>query len=328
VSLIKYAKKIVLTGFSYLPSELKIFSYRCMGAKIGKNVELGIGSIIIPFDYDFKKIHIENGVIIEEGVQISTKNLFLGENSQIKDNTKIRGQSDFTVGKRVYIGHECYFDLRKDISLEDTVTIAAGSWFYTHSVFQSVLDGFPVKFGPITIGERTFVGANAFILPGITIGRNTIVGARTVVSKNIDRDSVVVGNPAREIAKSSQKMKTLSEEEKNSIVLNIIHDFTQVYDKEVQKVLEREHCCVIKINNLHLVYTFRIENTSFIDIVSEKYRRPLTLISFDIPDHVKELCEIKDIFWLDLKTSSRSPHSNTNNQNFERFLTNYGIEIR
>ena len=290
-------------------------------------MELGIGSFLIPFDYDFKKIHIEDGVIIEDGVQILTKNLILGQNSQIKDNTKIWGQSDFTVGKSAYIGYECYFDLRRNISLEDSVVIADGSRFYTHSVFQSVLDGFPVKFGPITIGERTFIGAKTLILPGITVGRDSIVGAGTVVSKKIDRDSVIVGSPVREIAKSSQKIKTLSGEEKNSIMLNIIHDFTYVYDKEVRKVLEKERCCVIKINTSFLVYIFSIENKSFIDRVSEKYRRPLTILSFDIPDHIKELCESKDIFWLDLKTNSRCLHSNKDDQKFERFLTNYGIEI-
>jgi len=324
----KYIKKVILIVFSYLPSELKIFNYRCLGAKIGKNVELGVGSIIIPFDNDFNKIHIEDEVIIGDNVRILTKNLLLGKNSQIKDNTKIWGQSNFIIGKNVYIGDECHFDLRRDIVLEDAVVIANGSWFFTHSVFQSVLDGFPVKFGSITIGERTFIGANTFILPGITIGGDSIVGARAVVSKNIDRGLVVVGNPAREIAKSSQKMKTLSWKEKNLIMLNIIHDFTQVYDKEVQNVFENQSCSVIKINNLHLVYTFWIKNTSFIEIVSEKYRRPLTLLSFDISDQVKELCKIKDIFWLDLKTGSGSLHSNTDNKKFERFLTNYGIEIR
>jgi len=146
LSLIEYLKKVMLAGFSYLPSELKIFIYRCVGAKIGKNIELGFGSFILPFDFDFKKINIGNDVIIEDGVHILSKNVFLGNGTQIKNNTKISGQSDFNAGKNVYVDQECHFDLRRDISLGDEVVISGGCWFYTHMVFHSVLEGAPFDF--------------------------------------------------------------------------------------------------------------------------------------------------------------------------------------
>ena len=49
----------------------------------------------------------------------------------------------------------------------------------------------------ITVHKGVFIGARAFIMPGITIGENAIVGAGSVVIKNIDRDTVVAGNPAK-----------------------------------------------------------------------------------------------------------------------------------
>jgi acetyltransferase-like isoleucine patch superfamily enzyme len=51
-------------------------------------------------------------------------------------------------------------------------------------------------FGQIAIGSNTFVGIGTTILPGVTIGNNCVIGARSVVTKDIPDDSVVVGTPA------------------------------------------------------------------------------------------------------------------------------------
>ncbi|MRS60733.1 DapH/DapD/GlmU-related protein [Larkinella terrae] len=50
---------------------------------------------------------------------------------------------------------------------------------------------------PITIGAHAFIGARAFIMPGVSVGEHTIVGACSVVTRNIAPHKVVKGNPAR-----------------------------------------------------------------------------------------------------------------------------------
>jgi len=49
----------------------------------------------------------------------------------------------------------------------------------------------------VKIGARSFIGANATIIPGITIGSNVTIGAGTIVIKDIPDDVTCVGNPAR-----------------------------------------------------------------------------------------------------------------------------------
>lgn len=299
-----------------------------MGAKIGKNVELGLGSIIIPFDYDFKKIHIENDVIIEDGVQIFSKNLFLGKETQIKNNTKISGQSDFTVGKRVYIDQECHFDLRRNITLGNDVIISGGCWFYTHMVFQSVLDGAPSKFGQITIEERTYLGANVFVLPDITIGHDAIIGARAVVTKNVNSDTVMVGNPAKEIAKTSQRTRKLTTEDKNIIVKDILLDFIHVYHEKITQVKPWDNIEMIFLfQNRAILFLPRIDLFLVIGEKMKKFKKPNILISFGIPEKIKIECDKNAIYWFDLESRTQSLKTNKYSRILERFFENYGINI-
>ncbi len=58
---------------------------------------------------------------------------------------------------------------------------------------------------PVEIGERTFVGVGATILPGIKVGSDCIIGAKSVVSKDIPDGSIAVGVPAK-VIRSGIKM--------------------------------------------------------------------------------------------------------------------------
>jgi putative colanic acid biosynthesis acetyltransferase WcaF len=58
---------------------------------------------------------------------------------------------------------------------------------------------------PIKIGVNVFIGARAFILPGITIGDGAIIAANSVVTKDVEPWTVVGGNPAKVIKKRKIK---------------------------------------------------------------------------------------------------------------------------
>lgn len=50
---------------------------------------------------------------------------------------------------------------------------------------------------PIEIGDDVFVGANSIILKGVSIGARSIIGAGSVVTKDVPKDEVWAGNPAK-----------------------------------------------------------------------------------------------------------------------------------
>jgi len=57
--------------------------------------------------------------------------------------------------------------------------------------------------GRVTISDYATIGANSTILPDIKIGKNAIVGAGAVVTKDVKKNEIIVGNPARFLKKNS-----------------------------------------------------------------------------------------------------------------------------
>ncbi|MPY91789.1 MAG: N-acetyltransferase [Acidimicrobiia bacterium] len=51
--------------------------------------------------------------------------------------------------------------------------------------------------GGARVGDRVSIGAGSVVAPGVSIGDGSLVGAGSVVTRDVPRGSVVVGNPAR-----------------------------------------------------------------------------------------------------------------------------------
>jgi putative colanic acid biosynthesis acetyltransferase WcaF len=55
----------------------------------------------------------------------------------------------------------------------------------------------PLVTAKITIGIDAFVGARAFIMPGVQVGDGAVVGACSLVIDNVEPRMIVAGSPAR-----------------------------------------------------------------------------------------------------------------------------------
>lgn len=53
--------------------------------------------------------------------------------------------------------------------------------------------------GGVSVGHCTMVGVGVAVMQGVCIGKNAVVGAGAVVLRDVEDQSVVVGNPARRL---------------------------------------------------------------------------------------------------------------------------------
>ena len=121
---------------------------------------------------------------------------FNGKPNYIASNAYIDGQGYklITIGKDVVISREAMI-LTHDFSIE-TALHAIGLGTNNRTTHLNL---------PISIGDNSFIGARASLLPGTNIGKNCIIGACAVVKGTIPDNSVVIGNPCR-ILTSTIKM--------------------------------------------------------------------------------------------------------------------------
>ena len=52
---------------------------------------------------------------------------------------------------------------------------------------------------PVTFGANCWIGMGAIVLPGVQVGEACVIGAGSVVSRDLEANTVAVGNPARSI---------------------------------------------------------------------------------------------------------------------------------
>lgn len=113
---------------------------------------------------------------------------------------KILEKRGLKVGKNFSKQKECFLDPNHCFLIEigDNVTFSNRVTLLAHDASSKKLIQ-KTKFGKIIIHNNVFVGANVTILPNVEIGENTIIGAGSVVTKNIEPNKIVAGNPAKVI---------------------------------------------------------------------------------------------------------------------------------
>ncbi|MBM6772708.1 acetyltransferase [Ligilactobacillus agilis] len=101
------------------------------------------------------------------------------------------------LGKNVFINAACMFQDQGGIEIGDGTLIGHNVVMATLNHNLKVKDRGNVIPKAIKIGKNVWVGANATICQGVEIGDGAVIAAGAVVTKNVAKNTVVAGVPAR-----------------------------------------------------------------------------------------------------------------------------------
>lgn len=105
------------------------------------------------------------------------------------------------LGKNVFINSSCHFQDQGGIYIGDNVLIGHCVTLATLNHLPSPKERGSMIPKAIHIGNDVWIGSNSTILPGVTVGEGAIVAAGSVVTKNVEPNTVVGGVPAKFIKK-------------------------------------------------------------------------------------------------------------------------------
>lgn len=130
----------------------------------------------------------------------------VGRGANVQLRCRFLNGRKVNLGPRTVVNFGCLIDGRQyPVSLGADVSIGPEASVLTLGHDPQSPD-FAVKGGPVTIGDRAWIGYRALIMPGVTIGEGAVVAAGAVVTKDVPPYTIVGGNPAREIGQRSREL--------------------------------------------------------------------------------------------------------------------------
>lgn len=139
----------------------------------------------------------------------------LDEGAMINSPFYMEFANHLEMGVNSFINYDCIMLNNAMVKLGDNVLVGPKVSFYTvmHPIDAKQREQWLVYAKPITVEDNVWIGGSATILGGVTIGKNSIVGAGAVVTKDVEPNTIVVGNPARVLRKiTAEDSKKYQEE--------------------------------------------------------------------------------------------------------------------
>src|SRR5207253_485389 len=153
----------------------------------------------------------------------------MGEDAKIREQVYVGGpqlpESRFALGSRTIILQLTSINPTKPVVIGDDTGIGGHCLIFTHVVWLSALDGYPVTYQAVTLGKSVWLPWRVFVMPGSTIGDGTVIGANSLVSGAIPANSLAVGSPAKVIRSAPEFPRRLSENERAALVQTIMAEF-------------------------------------------------------------------------------------------------------
>jgi acetyltransferase-like isoleucine patch superfamily enzyme len=143
------------------------------------------------FQNSGKQLLVKGKIVVAGNVSVGDKVIF-----EPNSSLWTFGHGSIKLGNHIYFNAGIVSATNR-IEIGDDVIISEAVLIIDHNGYG--LDGNPAVDKPVKIGNHVWIGMRATILKGVTVGDNSIVGAASVVTKDVEPNTIVAGNPAKKI---------------------------------------------------------------------------------------------------------------------------------
>ena len=153
-------------------------------------------------------IDLGKDVSIEKDASIN--NVRIGDLTKVASGVRIFGSAQHILE----VGESCYFGLDSivegfnakvtignHVSFAQNVNLMSGSGPNASETMQRI---FPILKGEVSIGDHTWIGASAVIMPNVNLGKYCVVAANSFVNASFPDYSIIGGTPAKLIRTLTQ----------------------------------------------------------------------------------------------------------------------------
>ncbi|PLY10486.1 MAG: N-acetyltransferase [Arcobacter sp.] len=148
-----------------------------------------------------------NNIFIHETASVSPEAV-IGRGTKIWINSQVREKSeigsnciiskDTYIDTQVKIGNNCKIQnsvsVYHGVTIEDDVFVGPNACFTNDKVPRAFDEEWEIT--PTLVKKGASIGANSTLVCGITIGEYAMIAAGSVVTKDVEPYSLVMGNPA------------------------------------------------------------------------------------------------------------------------------------
>lgn len=146
------------------------------------------------------RLSLGRGCLVIGQILVGSRgSLQMGDHSYLGPGARIWALDKIFIGSRVFVSH--------GVNIHDSDSHSLSARERHERFLEKMQHGKHLvpenaKSAAVTIEDDVWIGFNAMILKGVTIGRGAVVGAGSVVTKNVDPFTIVVGNPPRVVGQS------------------------------------------------------------------------------------------------------------------------------